>query len=244
MRRALVAGAWLAALFGLSSAAAAPTGPPIPAPSGFVTDKAEIIDGEREAEIVALLDELERRTGAGIAVLTLQSTQPADDAAYARQVFDRWQVGQGRGILVLVAVRDRRVSIVPSRGIRRVLPGDRIDAIIDQRFVPAFKQGHYGRGILEGVWSLAELIAIDARVTLRNAPSLGRVGDPKKARMQAFGKIIAGLVGLLIAGLLWAVWTDYRKQGAIRDRGGPDASGSPGGFGRGRGGGFGGGARG
>ena len=235
-------------LFGFDAAHPAPAGPPIPAPSGFVTDKADIIDDDREVQIVALLEDLERRTGTELAVLTLQSTQPADDAEYARRVFDRWQIGKRgaqRGALVLLAVRDRRVMIVPGPGLQRLLPEERIDAIIDEHIVPSFKKGHYGRGILMGVWAVAEQIAIDARVTLADIPNLDEESGSKTFRMETFGTFISVLVALLVGGLLLRVWKDYRQQGAIKDRGGPEDPGSQGSdLGDRRDGGFGGGRRG
>lgn len=238
----------LMVLFGSDAAYPAPAGPPIPAPSGFVTDKADIIDDDREAQIVALLEDLERRTGAELAVLTLQSTQPADDAEYARRVFDRWQIGirgAQRGALVLLAVRDRRVMIVPGPGLQRLLPEKRIDAIIDEHFVPSFKKGHYGRGILEGVWAVAEQIAIDAHVKLKYTPNLEEDTDSKKLRMETFGTLIGVLVALLIGGVLLTVWKEYRRQGEIKERSGREDRGSRGSnFGERRDGGFGGGRRG
>ncbi len=245
MKRICCGLAALMVLFGSDAAYPAPAGPPIPAPSGFVTDKANVIDDDREEQIVALLEDLERQTGVELAVLTLQSTQPADDAEYARRVFDRWQIGSRgahRGALVFLAVRDRRVMIVPGPRLHQLLPEKQIDAIIDEYFVPSFKNGHYGRGILEGVWALAEQIAIDARVKLEHTPRLDEETDSKTFRMQTFGTFISVLVALLVGRLFFTAWKDYRRQTEIKGRGGPEDPGSPGSdFGRRRDGGFGGG---
>jgi len=230
------------------AAPAAPGGPPLPAPSGFVTDKADVIDDEREAQMVALLGELERRTGAAVAVLTVQSTQPLDDQEYAERVLDLWRIGKGggqRGALVLVAVRDRRVRILPGPVLRRILPEDKIEAIINERIVPAFKEGQYGLGILSGVWAIAEEVAIDSRIKLAFEPPVLGDDAPRKSPIALFGKVLGVMVAGLVVGLLWFVWQDYRRQGEIRTRGGPGGPG-PGGegpFRGGRGGGFGGAGR-
>ncbi|MDP3938451.1 MAG: TPM domain-containing protein [Deltaproteobacteria bacterium] len=239
----------LLAVFLPLSAGAAPEGPPLPAPSGFVTDKAEVIDENRDKQIVALLGELEKRTGAALAVLTVQTTHPLDDLEYAQRVMDLWRLGSGsgqRGLLMLVAVRDRRVRIVSGRGLQRIFPQEKIDAIVDERIVPQFKEGHYGLGILSGLWALSEEIAIESRIKLSfESPSLTN-GDPGRTQIAAFSKLLGVLVALLVGGLLWFVWRDYRRQGAIKVKGGPGGppAGGGGSYRGGQGGGFGGAGRG
>ena len=226
----------------------APAGPPLPAPSGFVTDKAEVIEADREEQIVALLAEVEKRTGATLAVLTVQSTQPLDDREYARRVFDLWRIDRGggqRGALMLVAVRDRRVQILPDPRLRRLFPEERLDEIINERIVPAFKEGQYGLGVLNGAWTLAEEIAINARIELDFEPPAAGNGDSRKSVIGSLGKLMGLLVAFLVGGMLWFVWQDYRRQGAIKAAPPPDGprAGRNGSFRGGRGGGFGGAGR-
>jgi uncharacterized protein len=227
---------------------AAPAGPPLPAPSGFVTDKAEVIEDAWEARIVKLLGELERRTGTTLAVLTVQSTLPVEDEEYARRVMDLWRIGKGggdRGALMLVAVQDRRVVILPGPRLRRLFPEERIDAIVEERIVPPFKEGHYGQGILSGLWALADDIAIDARVKLDFKPPEVEEREPERRGIGTFGEILGALVGLFVLGLLWFAWQDYRHREVIRTRGAPGVppDGEEGPFRGGRGGGFGGAGR-
>ncbi len=197
-------------------------GPPIPAPSGFITDRAGVIDAQRGDQIIRLLNELERRTGAEVAVLTVQSTQPLDGREYARRVFRRWRIGKaGRdnGLLILLAVRDRRVEIIPGRGVRRILSPAEIDAIIERRIVPEFKQGHYGLGILEGAWAIAREIAAAARVTLRFSPPRDEpAGIEGRFRWKDDPRapVVAGVL-LLLA--LWRVpWREMVRPGKMKRR--------------------------
>lgn len=241
-------GARILLLLVLVPVMAAPAGPPLPAPSGFVTDKAEVIEDVWEERIVKLLGELEKRTGTTLAVLTVQSTLPAKDEEYARRVMELWRIGKGggeRGALMLVAVQDRRVVILPGPRLRRLFPEERIQAIVEERIVPFFKEGHYGQGILSGLWALAEDVAIDARVKLDFAPPEVKEREPAEPGIATFGKILGVLVALLVAGLLWFVWQDYKRQGVIRTRGGasPPPGEGDGPFRGGGGGGFGGAGR-
>jgi uncharacterized protein len=181
-----------------------------------------VIDAERGDQIIRLLNELERRTGAEVAVLTVQSTQPLDGRVYARRVFRRWRIGKaGRdnGLLILLAVRDRRVEIVPGRGVRRIFSPAKIDAIIESRIVPEFKQGHYGLGILEGAWAIAREIAAAARVTLRFSPQRDEpTGIKDQFRWKDDPRVLI-VAGALLLLALWKVpWREIARPGKMKQR--------------------------
>ena len=95
------------ALLLVASAAAAQD---IPPPTGLVNDRAGVIDAPTRAKLTALLTELQQKTGAEIAVLTVDTTAPLDDFTYAMRVADQWKIGrkgEDTGLLVLVACGDR-----------------------------------------------------------------------------------------------------------------------------------------
>ncbi|HDQ14098.1 MAG TPA: TPM domain-containing protein, partial [Sediminispirochaeta sp.] len=48
----------------------------LPEARGFVNDFAEVIDGETEAKIQAIAERVREKTGAEIAVITVQSLEP------------------------------------------------------------------------------------------------------------------------------------------------------------------------
>ena len=59
--------------------AAAAAGQEIAPPQGLVNDRAGVIDAPTRAKLTALLTELQQKTGAEIAVLTVDTTAPLDD---------------------------------------------------------------------------------------------------------------------------------------------------------------------
>jgi uncharacterized protein len=146
----------------------------IPAPQGFVTDQAGVIDAGQRARLDALLQELQRKTGAEIAVLTVDTTAPLDDFSYAMQVAEAWKVGrkgEDTGVLVLVAVRDRKVRVLTGYGVEGVLPDGLIGSIEDREMVPEFRAGRFGEGIWRGVAQMAQRIASEKGVTLTGVPA-------------------------------------------------------------------------
>ncbi len=154
----------------LSSALQAqPSVPEIPTPQGYVSDYAGILSGQMRDQLTALLQELEQKTTAQIAVLTVTTTHPHDDFQYAVKVFDSWKIGQkgkDNGALFFVAVEDRRVRIVTGYGLEGILPDGKVGAILDEFVLPQFRQGRFDEGIYKGVWAVALVIAKDAGVEL------------------------------------------------------------------------------
>jgi len=143
-------------------------------PQGFVNDRAAVIDPATKARLANLIEELKRKTGAEIAVLTVDTTAPLDDFTYAMQVADAWKIGkrgEDTGVLVLLAVADRKSRVLVGYGLEGVLPDGLVGEIEDREMVPEFRDGRFGEGIWRGVGAIANRIAADRGVTLTGAPA-------------------------------------------------------------------------
>jgi uncharacterized protein len=133
---------------------------PVPALSDRVIDQAGVL-GSGRAALVEQLARLERETGAQLVVLTLATTQPEDIAAYAHRVADQWKIGRreiGDGLLIVVAVQDRRMRIEVARTLEGAVPDVVAGRIIRERMAPAFRQGDYAGGISAAVSQIDGLI--------------------------------------------------------------------------------------
>jgi uncharacterized protein len=226
----------LLALLANSALAQAPT-PQIPAPQGFVTDLADVIDAATRGKLTRLLEELQQKTGAEIAVLTVDSTAPLDDFSYAMQVAEAWKPGKKRedsGALVLVAVRDRKIRILVGYGLEGILPDGLVGAIQDREILPEFRAGRMAEGIWRGVAALANRVAVERGVTLTGVPA------PRPVRRAPPQVPFWAIVLIFVVLMLIASRVGGRRSGLRRGRrGGPVIM--PGGFGGGGFGGFGGG---
>ncbi|HVM33451.1 MAG TPA: TPM domain-containing protein [bacterium] len=210
-----------------------------PAPTGFVNDFAKVIPAYQSQQIQTLLTELEQKTGAEVAVVTLDSLNGADIESTATDLFQQWGIGQKKkdnGVLVLAAIQDRKIRIEVGYGLEPILPDGKAGSIIRQYMAPQFKEGDYGSGFLVGTVAIAQIIAQDAGVTLTGQAMdvpLSTGDDPyHQVSFWAF---------ILIFVALWIVlsWAGRRSRG----RWGGGYWGGPwigGGFGGGGGGGFGG----
>jgi len=215
--------------------------PPLPAPSGLVVDQAGLLSLPAEQRLTQLLTELREKTGAEIAVVTVESTAPLDDFTYAMRIAEAWKPGrrgEDTGVVFLVAVRDRRVRILVGYGLEDILPDGLVGAIQDQYVIPAFRAGRMEDGVVAGVGALAARIAASRGVHLEGAPRETPRPAPQTP-LPGWALLLMALV--LIALVLYA---QSRAAGFRRGRrwGYPYGGfgGFGGGFGGGGGGGFGG----
>ena len=111
-----------ALLFGLVSGARAYSSPG--SPTGYVNDFAEILSTETRASLEELLSSTDASTSAQVAVVTIKSLDGDTIENYAEKLFQEWGIGQkgkDNGVLLLVAVDDRKVRIEVGYGLEGAL---------------------------------------------------------------------------------------------------------------------------
>ncbi|MDD5496419.1 MAG: TPM domain-containing protein [Candidatus Omnitrophica bacterium] len=155
----------------------------IPEPKGWVNDYAGVISDHYRQKMDSLISDLERKTSAEIAVLTVSSIAPYDERSYARLIFDSWRPGKkgkDNGVLVLLAVKERRWRIETGYGIEGTLSDGLCGEIGRNYMVPYFKDGKYGEGLYNGVSAIAQKISDEAKVTLSGSADLKHVVRKKE----------------------------------------------------------------
>lgn len=195
---------WLFGLLTLSVASAVyavdfPVPPPAP-----VVDLAGIIDDSVEAKLNQYLRELEQKTTAQVAVLTIKSLdgQSLEDLSITI-AHDKWQLGQkgkDNGVLVMVALNDRKYRIEVGYGLEGILPDSLVGAVGRQYLVPYFKKGDYSNGLYAGVLVIANEIANDANVKVTGLPTIKKVQPARTDKRSSglFGKILSVAIFLVI----------------------------------------------
>lgn len=141
----------------------------IPQHRGYVNDFANVIQPSDKAAIQAFALELDRKTTAQIAVLTIPTTKPLAIQQYSVAVFDKWGIGtkaKDNGVLIVLAVNDREVWITPGYGLEGAIPDVIASQISNQVMIPQFKKGDLSKGLLLGVVAVAQLVAKEYNVEL------------------------------------------------------------------------------
>lgn len=136
--------------------------PNIPPKSNtLVTDYTKTLSAKDAQLLENKLNAFNVLTTAQIAVVIMESIEPYDIMRYGRKLANSWGIGQkgkNNGILVLVALNDRKVSILTGRGIESVVTDSICTDIIRNDFAPHFKKGDFYGGLDEGTNHLIKCI--------------------------------------------------------------------------------------
>jgi uncharacterized protein len=155
--RPLLRGVILGALLWLVAALApafAQALAPVPSLTAPVTDLTGTLTPDQASALEAKLRAFEQAKGSQVAVLIVPTTQPEEIEQYSIRVVDQWKLGRGKvddGVLVLVALNDRKVRLEVGYGLEGALPDATANRIIQQDILPSFKRGDYYGGINTGV---------------------------------------------------------------------------------------------
>ncbi len=140
-------------------------------PEGWVNDFANVISTDYQQKLTSLIQEVEGKTSSEIAVVTVTSIAPYGEIEYARLLFDNWKPGKkgkDNGVLVLLAVKERRWRIETGYGVEGILPDGLCGEIGRNYMVPYFKEGKYGEGLYQGALKISQIISKDANVNLKS----------------------------------------------------------------------------
>lgn len=225
----------LAVLLAPSLAGAQPAPPALEAP---VNDFAHVIDAPSAAAIEQRIRALQAASGDVVVVATVPTFQPYGDIReYAGRMFLNGgrgvgQKGKDNGLLIVVAVQDRRVDVEVGYDLEAFVTDGFAGETIRDVMTPEFRRGNYGAGLLAGTTRIINRIADRRGVMLEDVP-----------RDVAPVRSAPGLpIGMVLFWIVVAILLSRRRRRRRRFWGGGPWSGWSSGIGPfGGGGGFGGG---
>lgn len=184
----------------------------IPAkPNGYVLDASSVLKPEERESLEQKLRGYADSTSTQFAIVLIPTTGSRDPYDFAMEIGKTWGVGQqgkNNGVVVLVAVEDRKIRIVTGRGIEDVLPDAVCKRIINRILKPSLKAGDYYGGL-------------DAATTEMMQRASGQFkADPDEET--------GGIPPVLIIFLIFVIISIIK---AIRNRGGGSGPGTRGGGG-------------
>jgi uncharacterized protein len=140
-----------------------------PRPQGAINDFASVIPLEARAAMENLAEELLQKTGTAVVVATVNTVEDNDPDTYANELYASWGIGkkgEDKGVLIFLAVQERKIRIETGYGVEGILPDGLVGSILDQYMVPYLRQNDCGKGLLNGMLAVGQVIAKDAGVTL------------------------------------------------------------------------------
>ena len=144
-------------------------GASFPKPAGYVNDFAGIVKPETKNIIHGLAYELQQKSGAQLAVVTVKSLDGTSVEDYAWKLFEKWGIGakgKDTGVLLLVAPNERKLRIETGYGFEGALPDGLAGEIIRKDILPYFKKGDMDKGVLRGAVVILSIMAKEMNVGL------------------------------------------------------------------------------
>ena len=176
-------------------------------PQGFVTDLAHVIDPSTKTQLEALCTEVQQKTGAQIAVVTVDSLDGQSKEDYAADLYKHLGVGSkesNRGVLVLLAPKERQYRIEVGYGLEPVI-NDARAGDIGRAMVPDLRRQDYSAAVLLAVQQLAQLIAADKGVQLNSMPVAARPPTAPALKLPSWAPwLIIVIIFLVIRGIIRA----------------------------------------
>jgi uncharacterized protein len=230
---------------------------PLPALTQPVNDFAHVIDAQSAAAMERMIRELQAKTGDVVVVATVPTVAPyADAREYANKLFENQgrgvgEKGKDNGLLILLALAERRVQIEVGYGLEQWITDGFAGETSREVMAPEFRNGRYGAGLLAGTQRIIGRIAEGRNVSLDGVPAPVQLRRPQATPIP-FSLIVVAFIIILIVSRLggggrrrrrywggpWSGWSS--GVGPFGGGWGGGFGGGGGGFGGGGGGGFGG----
>lgn len=161
------------------------TASPLPSPTGYVNDYANVIDPATRERMETILTNLDKSQKIEFAVVTVKTTGGQDIFDYSLAVMRGWGIGsvEKPGLLLLAAIDDRKYFTQVSRHLEGDLPDSVVGSIQRQWLVPAFKEGMYSDGLMATMQAFVATLAekrgfsvegLDQRYAYKAAPQQRR----------------------------------------------------------------------
>jgi uncharacterized protein len=192
--------------------------PPQVEAKNYVSDFGDVLSRGAVAQLTALCTEVEQKTQAQIAVITVKSLDGRSIEDYSIDLATQLGVGPkatSRGVLILLAVQDHRNRIEVGYGLEPILPDGKTGSFLREA-TPILRTGNYDAALLLMARRVADVIAADRGVTLTASTNLpaqnGRTGVDEQEE-HGLGTLVVIIVAIFI------IWSVFSRMGGGGRRG-------------------------
>ena len=174
----------------------------VPPLTGRVVDLAHVLPADVAASLTRDLEVHETKTSNQVAVLILPSLEGEPLESFSHRVGTTWKLGQkgtDNGVLLLIALRERKVRIEVGYGLEGTLTDLRSAHIIRQEIVPRFRSGDLPGGIAVGVQAIIGTIegTYKAEEVLSDPARSGQ--EPTAFQYVIIGIVVGTLAGIVLS---------------------------------------------
>ncbi|HZE27731.1 MAG TPA: TPM domain-containing protein [Terriglobales bacterium] len=168
-------------------------------PTDCVNDFAGVLSPSTIAQLKEMCRQVLDKAQASVVVVTVKSTDGAEIFNYAVDLYQSWGIGQkgkDRGVLILLAVQDRRYYINVGYGLEAILPDGKVGGF-GREAVPYLKRGDYDGAVSLLTSRVVDVIAKDAGVEITTSQPR-RIAPVSPAPRANTGISPGGILALLV----------------------------------------------
>jgi uncharacterized membrane protein YgcG len=211
----------MATLFTVNALAFTP--PPSPAPASWISDTSGVLSADAHARLDAKLRQINQGTANEIAALVVQSLDGEDIATVGDVTAKTWGVGKkglDNGVLVVLAVKDRKSRISTGKGVEGDLPDLKAnDILVAAR--PYLRKGDY-EGALGFIFDKSASTIANHKADL----AAGKTGSGNRQSCDVSGGVGSSSGGawilVLVAGsaiaLVWYLSAQAKRRRLAEER--------------------------
>ena len=166
-------------------------------PTGAVNDFAGVLSQPVKAQLEEMCQQVLDKAHASVVIVTIKSTDGEDIFNYSVDLYQKWGIGEkgkDRGVLILLAIQDRKRSVRTGYGLEGILPDGKVGGF-GREAVPYLQRGDYDGAVSLLVSRIVDVIAQDAGVQITTS-------DPRRIqpleRPGREGSLSPGTIAALI----------------------------------------------
>ncbi|MFO7529945.1 MAG: TPM domain-containing protein [Marinobacter sp.] len=171
--------------------------PEFPELTGRVVDRAEMLSPEVEARLSQMLQAHEQASTEQVVVVTVPNLQGYPIEDYGYQLGRHWGIGQkgeDNGALLIVAREERKVRIEVGYGLEGRLTDADSSVIINRIITPAFRQGDFQSGIVNGAAAMIQVLGGEPMAAPQGQQPVALKDKPKAGMVALFFIIMMAVV--------------------------------------------------
>jgi uncharacterized protein len=168
-----------------------------------VNDFAGVLSASTVTQLKEMCRQVLDKAQASVVVVTVKSTDGEDIFNYAVDLYQKWGIGQkgkDRGVLVILAVQDRKYYINVGYGLEGILPDGKVGGF-GREAVPYLKNSDYNGAVSLLTSRIIDVIAKDAgvQITTSQPRRIEPIASPSSHETELSpGAIIAIIVVIII----------------------------------------------
>jgi uncharacterized protein len=187
-------------------------------------DQAGVLSELQRQTIAVQLADFEKNTSNQVAILIIDTLEGDPIESFSLRVAEKWKIGQkgkDNGLLITIAVRDRKYRFEVGYGLEGVLPDGLTGSIGREFFRPNFRKGDYYTGISQALEAIFKATKGEYKPAPKNGKSSSSADDLQTAIVtllialglinfvgnKFLGSLIGLIEGLIFTAIFWPTFT-------------------------------------